>query len=120
MDVSFILSSDELYTLIFLATETSEAGQKFSDEALAGAEICDLSGLVEKNLARRVEDELDLEPVLRMVANAISNADSADLRGEVWDISSPWVSLLCERYAYHENHWKITPLKEVHKHENEH
>jgi len=114
MDVSFILSSDELYTLIYLAPEVSAAGRRFSDEALEGAEICDLSGLVEKNLAHRVGDELDLEPVLRMVAGAVSNADSAEFHGNVWSIRSPWVSLLCERYAYHENSWKITPLKEVH------
>lgn len=120
MDVSFILSSDELYTLMLLAPEISENGRRFIDEALAGAKICDLSGLVEKNLARRVDDELDLEPVLRLIADSISNAGNAQPDAEVWNISSPWVSLVCERYAYHENHWKITPVKEDNKHENKH
>ena len=118
MDVSFILSSDELYTLMFLAPEISEAGRSFINKALTGAEICDLSGLVEKSLARRVEDELDLEPVLRLIADALSNAGNARLNGEVWSISSPWVSLLCEKYTYNDNHWKITPVKEAYKHEN--
>jgi hypothetical protein len=120
MDVSFILSMDELYTLMLLAPKISENGRRFINEALADAEICDLSGLVEKSLARRIEDELDLEPVLRLVADALSNADNAQLIGEVWSIRSPWVSLLCERYTYHENHWKITPVKEAYKHENKH
>lgn len=118
MDVSFILSSDELYTLIFLTPEVTEAGRRFSDEALSDAIVCDLSGLVEKNLARRVKDELDLEPVLRLVADAVSNADSVEFNGEIWSIRSARLSLLCQRYAYHENHWKITPLKEAYKHEN--
>ena len=120
MDVSFILSSDELYTLIFLAPEVSGAARSFCDEALPDAIICDLSGLVEKNLARRVEEELDLEPVLRLIAKAISHADYVEFHGDVWSICSAWISLLCEKYAYHDNHWKITPLKEAYKHENKH
>ena len=113
MEVSFLLSLDELYTLIALTPEVSKAGRRFCDEALSGAEICDLSGLVEKKLAHRMEDELVIEPVLRMVCGAISKADSAEVNGEAWSICSPWVALQCEKYAYHEDHWKITPVKEA-------
>jgi len=111
VDVSFILSSDELYTLISLAPQVSDAGQKFYTDALSGAIICDLSGLVKKKLAHHIEDEIDIEPVLRMVSDAISQADSIETDKGVWKIKSPWVSLVCERYVYHENHWKITPVK---------
>jgi len=112
VDVSFILSSDELYTLISLAPQLSNAGQQFYTDALSGAIICDLSGLVEKKLAHRIEDEIDVEPVLKMISDAISKADSIETENGVWKIKSPWVALVCERYIYHENHWRITPVKD--------
>jgi len=115
MDVSFLFTDDELYTLISLAPGSSEAGRRFMAEALPGAAACDLSGLVGKNLARRVGNELALTPVVRMMSDAIARADSADLRGEKWEIRSPWVSLLCENYAYKKGTWKITPIKEAEK-----
>jgi len=111
MDVSFILSDDELYTLLYLAPEKTEAGQRFIDEALSGAEICDLTGLTEKNLARIIEDEIELESVLRLVTGAISKATEVKKQGEAWFIGSPWVNLLCEDYRYNDKHRKITPVK---------
>jgi len=113
MEVSYILSSDELFTLISLNQDLSGAGQKFCYEALENATICDLSGLVEKKLAQQMEDELNLEPVLRMVSTAISQADSAEQQNNIWKINSPWLALLCMKYEYQENHWKVTPVKEV-------
>jgi len=113
MEVSFILSSDEVLTLMSLAPELTEAGQRFKDEALSDAKICDLSGLVDKNLAHRINDELDIDPVIRMISSAISRADKIEPQGDTWHIQSPWAALLCEKYPYHENHWKITPVKEA-------
>jgi len=110
MDVSFILSAEEFFTLISLVPDATEAGQQFRNEVLGGAEICDLSGLIEKNMARRVEDELVLEPVLRMISSAVAKADSAEVHNGIWSIRSPWVELRCEKYLYHKNHWKITPV----------
>jgi len=110
MDVSFILSSNELYTLISLASDTTKASQQFCEDALSGAEICDLSGLIEKGLAREFGDGLELEPVLRMIAGALSKADRATYHEAAWDIRSQWVNLLCEKYPFNENHWKITPV----------
>jgi len=110
MEVSFILSSDELYTLILLSGEMTEAGQQFCDKTLHDAQANDLSGLIEKNLAKKVEDELELEPVLRMISSAISQADNTELNNGVWSIRSPWVDLRCEKYQFNENHWKITPV----------
>jgi len=110
MEVSFILSNDELYTLLKIAKEKTKAGKRFIDEALHDAKLCDLSGLIEKKLARSTNGDLELEPVLRMVTDAISRATSAELQEEVWNIRSPWVDLLCENYPYHEGHQRITPV----------
>ena len=112
MDVSFILSSDELYTLISLIPVRTEAGARFAGAALSGARLCDLSGLLEKKLARRVNGELELAAVIRMLSDAISRADSASNHNGVWEIRSPWVSIRCEDYPYQENHFKITPLED--------
>jgi hypothetical protein len=122
MEVSFILKADELFTLMSLVPERTKAGQKLYDEAVSGFSICDLSGLVEKNLARFVEDELVLDPVLSMISSALSTADSARLYDEVWDIKSKWINLQLEKYKYNEEHWKITPLrgKEVKTNEDDH
>jgi len=110
MDVSFILSADELYTLISLIPDMTISGKHFCDEALAGAEICDLSGLIHKNMAKQVEDELELEPVLRMISSAVSKATSAEHHDGIWSIRSEWIDLRCEKYPYHDNHWKVTPV----------
>jgi len=112
MEVSFILSENELLTLISVNTGITEAGQHFVDAALAGAELCDLLTLVEKNLAKSIDDELELEPVLRMVADALAHADSAEINDEVWTIRSPFITLKCQQYPYHDGHWMITPVKE--------
>jgi hypothetical protein len=112
MDVSFILSADEIYTLMSYANNPSEAGRKFADAVLSEAKLCDLNGLVEKQLAKHIAGELDLAPVIRMVADALACADRSELHGDVWNIQSSWVSLRCEKYPYKEKHYKITPLKE--------
>ena len=109
MDVSFILSADELFTLLSLYPEQSKAGRSFADAALQDAALCDLSGLTEKNLARLAGGELDLAPVIGMVADAIAHADSAEERDGVWNVSAPDIILRCEKYAYREETWKITP-----------
>ena len=113
MEVSFILSAEEFFTLTSLVSDVTEAGERFRNEALCGAEICDLSGLIEKNMARQVDDELVLEPVLRMISSAVLEADSAEVNDGIWSIRSQWVELRCEKYLYHENHWKITPVQNI-------
>ena len=113
MEVSFILKTDELYTLMSLIPERTEAGKKLYNEALSGASACDLSGLVEKNLAQFIENELVIDPVLRMISSALSIADSVVLYDEVWYIESKWIDLKLEQYKYNEDHWRITPLKVV-------
>lgn len=115
MDISFILSAEELFTLMSLESGTSDAGLHFIDEALGGTEICDLSGLVDKGLARTADDELVLEPVLRMIISALSKASGAERNSGGWRIRSPWVELHCEMYQYNNNHWKITPVNSLSK-----
>jgi len=110
MDVSYILSADELFTMLSLIPDRSEAGYRVCDEVLSGAYICDLSELVEKRMARRIGNELEIEPVIHMLSNAIAKADYAENVDGIWNIRSPWVSLLCERYPYRKNNWKLTPV----------
>ena len=111
MDVSFILSSDELFTLISLMPEQTEAGRRFADNALSEAVLCDLTGLEEKKLARISKEGVELEPVIHMLADAMARADSAELHGDIWEIHSSWVSLQCIRYKYRQGHWKVTPVR---------
>jgi len=111
MDVSFILSTDELFTLISQMSNQTQAGKAFVDKALAGAQISDLSMLPEKNLARVDGEELTLAPVVQMLIDAISNASRAEYNGKHWEIDSGWVILQCERYPFIEEHWKLTPKK---------
>jgi len=113
MDVSFILSADEIFTMISLMPDRTEVGKEFIEKVLSGAEICDLSGLPEKKLARIDGDELKLAPVIHMMIDAISNAGKVEEHENHWLISSDWVTLRCENYPYKENHWKLTPLKET-------
>ena len=112
MDVSFLLSSDEIFTLMSLFPGHTEGGERFAAEALIGARTCDLSSLAEKKLARLINGNLELEPVVRMVGNAIAQAENTSNQEDVWEISSPWVSLRCEKYLYKEGYWKITPVEE--------
>jgi len=111
MDISFILSFDELFTLISLIPGRTEAGARFVETALSGALLCDLNGLVEKKLATRAGSELEIALVVRMLSDAISRADSAEVRDGVWEIHSPWVSLRCEAYPYQDKQYLITPLE---------
>jgi len=111
MDVSFILSQNELYTLLSAEPKRTEAGAVFLETALSGAERCDLSGLVERKLARRVSSGPEPAPVIAMLSCAISQADSAEESGGIWEISSQWLSIRCEAYPYQEEHLKITLLE---------
>ena len=111
MDVSFILSADELFTLISMMNGQTEAGKEFIEKALADAEICDLTGLKEKKLAHIEGDELELAPVMQMMIDTISNASNAENHGDYWEIESAWVTLRCEGYPFKEGYWKISPIK---------
>ncbi|MCL2151800.1 MAG: hypothetical protein FWH57_02395 [Oscillospiraceae bacterium] len=112
MEISFILSADEIFTLMSLFPDHSEGGRRFAAEALQGASPCDLSELPVKKLAKLVGGELEIEPAVRMAIDAIARADSASMSEDVWDIRSPWVFLRCEKYLYKEGYWKITPVEE--------
>jgi len=112
MDVSFVLSADEIFTLISLMPNRTEVGKEFVKKALPGAELCDLSGLAEKKLARIEGEELGLSPVIQMVIDAISNADHIEKSNDHWEVYSNWINLRCETYPYKEGHWKLTPLKD--------
>ena len=113
MEVSFILTTDELFTLITEMKGKTEAGKEFEKKALSGAVLCDLAGLAEKKLACIKEDEIELVPVMRMIIDAISNAEKIECHGSYWEVCSAWVTLRCEKYLHNENHWKISPIKEM-------
>ena len=110
MDIAFILSADEIITLLSQFPDHTEAGERFISNALPNALFCDLSSLAEKNLAALTDGKLELAPALRMAIDAIARAESADNNDGVWDIRSLWVFLRCEEYSYNEGYWKITPV----------
>ena len=119
-EVSFILSRDELYTLVLLSGEPSEAGRDFVAGVLAGAVQNDLLGLVEKKMAHEQNGKILLEPVVRMLGAAVCKADKVDVaesKGKkskndgIYTIYSPWLKLRCERYARIADCIKLTPLK---------
>ena len=116
MDVSFILSENELFTLMSLAPDPSEAGRAFAEAALAGAQRCDLGGLADRKLAKHVGGGgLELAPAIRMIADALAHADSVEESGGgggSWVVRSRWVTLRCERYPYQDGHLRVIPLKE--------
>jgi len=111
MEVSFILSTDEIFTLISSMETQTEAGKEFVNKALPGARVCDLSGLAEKKLAVIKEDEIELVPVMRMIIDAIANAETVKCQDNYWEICSEWVILRCENYPYKEDHWELSPIK---------
>ena len=111
MEISFILSADEIFTLISMMLNRTKSGTEFLENALRGAKLCDLSGLINKKLAHIDGDELELEPVIRMVIDSISNADIAEDHGNYWEIHSAWINLHCEIYPFKADYWKITPVK---------
>jgi hypothetical protein len=84
---------------------------RFIENALSGAVLCDLNGLTEKKLARIVNGKPELGSVIRMIADSISRADSAQVQDGIWKISSPWVSLCCEAYPYQEEQIRITTVE---------
>ena len=110
MDIAFILSADEITTLLSHFPDHTRAGERFINDALPNAGLCDLSSLAGKNLATLTDGKLELAPVLRMAADAIARADSAVNNDGVWDIRSPWICLRCEEYPYNDGYWKITPV----------
>ena len=113
MEVSFIISADELFTLMSTVQGWTEAGRQFNAEVLGDAVICDLSELPDKKMARFIDGELELAPVIRMIADAVTRADNITRRGDIWEVASPWVTPKCERYPYREGHWRITPEEET-------
>lgn len=112
MEISFLLSGDELLTLISVNSEITKAGQHFITNALEGSEICDLLSLADKNLAKSINDELEIEPVVRMIADALAHADSSELKDDSWDIKSELINLKCQKYPYRDGYWKVTPVEE--------
>ena len=112
MDVSFILATDEIFTLMSLLPGHTEDGKRFTSEALHNAKACDLSGLAAKKLAKATNGKLELAPGIRMIIDGIARADSAVKHGAIWEIRSPWVFLRCEKYPYQEDCWKITPVED--------
>ena len=113
MDVSFIMSADEIYTLMSIFPDHTEAGKLFAQEALPGAEFCDIAGLVQKKLAKKhANGQTELSPVISMCMQALAQADSAERQGDCWLIHSPWITLCCEAYTFNDKHYRITPMKD--------
>ena len=112
MDVSYILSGDELFTLMSLVSNHTDAGKLFLAEVLSDAECCDLEGLAQKKMAKYCPDgQMELAPVIRMLSESLACADKAEQQENGWLVSSPWVNVSCEVYPHKEKHFKLTPIK---------
>lgn len=119
MEVSYIISEDELFTLISMTSNHTDAGRLFCAEVLSEAKVCDLDGLVDKNIAvKRANNQVELTPVFNMFIDSLAQADSIQNVGNSWIIQSPWITLRCEAYPFIEKHIKITPMKEGRINEN--
>ena len=114
MDVSYIFSADELFTLISLIPDRSDAGQRFCEDALADAALCSLDGLGAKKMAKQHPgNQLELAPVIRMITETLAKAESLERIKNGWLLRSPWITVSCEAYPHLERHYLITPLEEA-------
>ena len=113
MEVSFLMSCDEVFTIISLMPNRTPPGERFIRVALAGAKECGLQNFVGKNMARLTDDGYVLDPVIKMIADAMARPDSATFEDEVWLIKSPWISLTCEKCSTRVGHLKITPVTAI-------
>ncbi|MCL2820285.1 MAG: hypothetical protein FWD38_05580 [Oscillospiraceae bacterium] len=111
MDISFIFTADEIFTLASMINNHSPAGKEFIGNALTDAQICDLSSLAEKEHAQINGDKLELEPVIRMVFDTVTKAVRVVNVDDYWMIYSNRLTLKCEKYRFKENSWKISPIK---------
>ena len=113
MDVSYILSADELFTLMSLFPDHSEAGKAFVADALRDAKICGLDEPVKKEMAKIYPSgEIELSPIIRMLTDALAHASDVRQTENGWICHSPWITVKCDVYAYKEGHYKLTPIKD--------
>lgn len=109
MDVLFLFSRDELYTLI-CGHKLTDAGQRFVDTVLEGAKKDALSHIVEKRFAVRRGETILLEPVISMLIESIAKADTFSGDASLCELTSPWVSVRCETDPHAQDGFKLTPL----------
>lgn len=94
LNVSFLFSRDELYTLV-KKYDLSDAGKAFMDKVLLDAREDDLSGFVQKQLAKAQDGKILLEPVICMIAESIASAIEFWEKDGCYEIKSEWVALKC-------------------------
>ena len=134
MDISYIFSKDELYTLVYALqnvktaqSETAEdksagemnAGEKpIMPDFLQNAQLCDLARLAEKDMVKLYEDgQAEISPIIRMLIDAIAFPDNAENSKQGWVFKSNWITVKCETYPYKDNHYKLTPLNPTPSHQ---
>jgi hypothetical protein len=117
MTVSFILSIDEIYTLMSLVPEHTDAGSRLLAEVFAGGKTDGLTELIDKKLAHNINGTLELTPALRMIAFTLARPEELIAKQGFYLVRSAWIKLKLEKYTYKDGHYRITPLKEQ-KHED--
>ena len=111
-----MFSADELFTLVSMIEDHSEPGKQIIDEALHDAEPCELSGLIEKKMAKKSEsDIIEVAPIIKMIIEAIAHAESVKRNDIDWEIKSQWVDLKLEAYPFRDEYFRITPINQDRK-----
>lgn len=112
MDVSYIMSVDEIFTLMMLIPEHTAPGEQFISEALTGADNCALDELEGKKMAKRTDDgRIELAPVISMFIETLAKASAVERAESGWIVRSQWITLHCEPYPYKDKHYILTPMK---------
>lgn len=111
IEISFIMSRDELYTLILLNGEPSEWGKNFVETELGGAQKNNLLNLADKRMASFRDGKLFIEPVIRMMGAAICKTYKTEKMDGVYIIYSQWINIRYEIYSQIEGYVRLTPIK---------
>jgi hypothetical protein len=111
LDVSYILSFDELLTLLTLAkTQTNEC-RHFADSVLTDAKLIPLNGLITKGLATRIDGKIRIDTVLRMLIDTIATAETIEERKECWHLKGEHINVNIALYPHIARHIKIIPIQ---------
>ena len=110
MDISYIFSADELFTLVSAMFNNPE-GENSVPEFLKDAKACDLDRLVKKGMAKTFSNgEIELTPIVNMLIDALAFPDNIQEINTGFIFESNWIKVKCETYPFNENHYKLTPI----------
>ncbi len=109
LEIAFIISKNELFTLLQNTSQLSDSGIAFVKQVLNRSQIDDLNGLVEKKLAYIREGEVWIQPVIRMLVAGIARANGFESIDNGWRFDSLGMYIECLNYEHHPDHIKLIP-----------